>query len=208
MRKDQRSMKTQYTVKCFSSAKEIDFNKVPRAELSNFKWLSGYEPEAYGQLVLVPGDAFYVKMAAQEANPLARHKGKNVPACLDSALEFFVSFDNTSLKYLNIETNANAAVLAQIGMKRGERDDVSDMFDAEMIREGDFWCIYTKVTMDQITELFGISADVFKSGYKFCANFYKCGDETDAPHYGMWNPVETEIPDYHRPEHFGEMTIE
>ncbi len=201
-------MKNQYTVKRFSSEKEIDFSAAPKAKLDNFKWLCGYEPEAYGQLVLVPGDAFYVKMAAKEENPLARHTGKSVPVCLDSALEFFVSFDNTSLKYLNIETNANAAVLAQIGMGRGNRGDVSDKFDAKMVREGDFWCIYTKVPMSEIEELFGISRDVFTSGYKFCANFYKCGDETDAPHYGMWNPVATEIPDYHRPEHFGEMTIE
>lgn len=35
------------------------------------------------------------------------------------------------------------------------------------------------------------------------ANFYKCGDETEFPHYGAWSPVGTPSPDFHRPEFFG-----
>ena len=48
----------------------------------------------------------------------------------------------------------------------------------------------------------------YVSGYTFKGNFYKCGDETDYPHFGMWNPVGTEKPDFHRPEYFGELIIE
>ena len=40
-------------------------------------------------------------------------------------------------------------------------------------------------------------------GKIFRANFYKCGDKLTVPHYVTWNPVGTEQPDYHQPEHFG-----
>jgi hypothetical protein len=40
-------------------------------------------------------------------------------------------------------------------------------------------------------------------GKIFRANFYKCGDKLTVPHYVTWNPVTTENPDYHQPEHFG-----
>ena len=201
-------MKASYTVKTFAKKEDIDFSAIPHANIDNFKWVSGYEPVAYGQLAYVQGDAFYLRVAAKEAAPLARYTGKSVPVCTDSALEFFVSFDNTSLRYLNIETNANGAVLAELGDSRHGRRDVSDLFDATAAREGDEWCVYSKVTVEQIEELFGISRDILKSGYSFRANFYKCGDQTDIPHYGMWNEVATETPDYHRPEHFGDLIIE
>ena len=35
------------------------------------------------------------------------------------------------------------------------------------------------------------------------ANFYKCGDETLHPHFGCWNPVVAEEPNFHLPEFFG-----
>lgn len=40
---------------------------------------------------------------------------------------------------------------------------------------------------------------------KILANFYKCGDITDAPHYLTWNPIDTPEPDFHRPDFFGEL---
>jgi len=39
------------------------------------------------------------------------------------------------------------------------------------------------------------------------ANFYKCADKTAHPHYVSWNPIETDKPDFHRPEFFGRLTF-
>lgn len=36
----------------------------------------------------------------------------------------------------------------------------------------------------------------------FLANFYKCGDKTNNPHFVSWMPVRAEAPDFHRPECF------
>jgi len=45
--------------------------------------------------------------------------------------------------------------------------------------------------------------DTVKPRLEGRANFYKCGDETEFPHYGAWSPPRTEAPDFHRPEFFG-----
>ena len=42
---------------------------------------------------------------------------------------------------------------------------------------------------------------------KLLGNFYKCGDATEMPHYLSWNPIQTERPDFHRPEFFGELYL-
>ncbi|MGL5262502.1 MAG: carbohydrate-binding family 9-like protein, partial [Bacteroides sp.] len=35
------------------------------------------------------------------------------------------------------------------------------------------------------------------------ANFYKCGDELQTPHFLSWNPIDLETPNFHCPKYFG-----
>ena len=46
------------------------------------------------------------------------------------------------------------------------------------------------------------------SGLKARMNLYKCGDNLSHPHFLSWRPIQTEKPDFHRPEFFGEVTFE
>src|SRR5690625_7843138 len=46
------------------------------------------------------------------------------------------------------------------------------------------------------------------SGLRARANFYKCGDETETPHYLSWNPIDTARPDFHQPSYFGRLLFE
>ena len=39
-------------------------------------------------------------------------------------------------------------------------------------------------------------------------NFYKCGDETETPHYLAWAPLSSDTPDYHRRQDFGRLIFE
>ena len=36
-------------------------------------------------------------------------------------------------------------------------------------------------------------------------NLYKCGSKTAHPHYVSWNPIESDTPDFHRPDCFGKL---
>lgn len=45
-------------------------------------------------------------------------------------------------------------------------------------------------------------------GMAIHANFYKCGEKTEYPHFGVWKHPGTPKPDFHRPESFGEIVLE
>ena len=45
-------------------------------------------------------------------------------------------------------------------------------------------------------------------GKEVKANFYKCGDELQTPHFLSWNPIKIEKPDFHRPDFFGSLEFE
>ena len=45
-------------------------------------------------------------------------------------------------------------------------------------------------------------------GMSIRANFYKCGDELQKPHFLSWNPIKIEKPDFHRPDFFGLLEFE
>lgn len=59
--------------------------------------------------------------------------------------------------------------------------------------------------------LFGLFRRIYgrdvRPGQRAAGNFYKCGDETEFPHYGAWSPVRTLSPDFHRPEFFGTLVF-
>ena len=45
-------------------------------------------------------------------------------------------------------------------------------------------------------------------GKEIKANFYKCGDELQTPHFLSWNALEIDQPDFHRPDFFGTLEFE
>ena len=53
--------------------------------------------------------------------------------------------------------------------------------------------VFGDFTLERGTELWG--------------NFFKVGEETGCPHYGMWSPIVSKIPDFHRPECFGKIIV-
>lgn len=39
-------------------------------------------------------------------------------------------------------------------------------------------------------------------------NFYKCASDTSQPHFMSWSPINTEKPDFHRPNEFGKIIFD
>ena len=189
--------------------KDIDFSRAEKAMISNYKWTEGYTPEAYAQLVCVEGRGFALRMTAIESNPKAVYTKFDEPVYTDSCLEFFVSFNNESNKYMNFEMNSNGAFLAAVRTDRANKTSIkmlAPLPKVKAFKNDDSWSVEVFFSNDFIGKTFGKFS--FARGESFRGNFYKCGDETEIPHFGMWNPVETEKPDFHRPEFFGTLTIE
>ena len=135
----------------------------------------------------------------------------NQMVCEDSCVEFFVSPEDDGI-YYNMEFNAIGTCLQGTGTDRSSSKRVQPEIISKIRR-------LTTAGTQPIKEKTGkyvwaitiaIPFEVFfhhtikdLKGKIFRANFYKCGDKLTVPHYVTWNPVGTENPDYHQPEHFG-----
>ncbi len=189
--------------------KEINFDRAEKALISNYKWTEGYTPEAYAQLICVEGKGFALKMTAMESDPTAIYTKYNDPVYKDSCLEFFVNFNTDNNKYMNFEMNSNGAFLAAIRTDRANKTPINMLAPLPKLtatKNDNSWTVEVFFSNDFIGKLFGKFS--FARGEVFKGNFYKCGDETPIPHFGMWSPVDNETPDFHRPEFFGTLKIE
>ena len=205
-----------YRVARLRAGNTIDWSTVPAAEIDCYRWLTGYAPRATAQLVYVEGEAFVLRMTCRENAPRAVCTEYNQPVYTDSCLEFFAIWDNTSDRYVNMEMNARGTLLSNIGADRHGRTPIRDLCGEIFPVTGEMadgaWTVTATVPLSMLASLYGtdaaVLADKLTAGYAFRGNFYKCGDNTEIPHYGMWNPVGTEKPDFHRPEYFGTLILD
>ncbi len=189
----------------------IDFAGVPEALIDNYRWREGYAPYASAKLIYVRGTGLALLMKCREENPKAVYDSFFDPVYRDSALEFFFSLDRIGETedglYLNCEMNSKGTALMEFGRRKPDHhrlDSIAEPPKVKAFREGDCWCVCTVFSDELIEKLFGRRLNI---GDTFCGNFYKCGDDTDIPHFGMWSPVMTETPNFHRPDYFGTFII-
>ena len=154
---------------------------------------------------------FHAHFDAYEKNPRAEVTQQQGPVCDDSCLEWFINFDPIHTdRYFNIEMNAKG--IANMGFRKDRYDntpvaveDIETMDIKAKIFE-DHWTVDYTVPFELLKKY--IPDYEFKKGLEHPANVYKCGDETEFPHFGCWKMVNREKPDFHIPSYFGRMTIE
>jgi hypothetical protein len=151
-----------------------------------------------------------VQLSAREEKPLSRFSGLLNMVCLDSCLEFFFCPAAVDDRYFNFEFNPQGAMY--LGFGRDRRSSVRqvlsnyrDFFSVAPFSRDEWWGLDFSIPLSFIQMY--VPAFQLKPGYAFRGNFYKCGDETAAPHYLAWNPVHTDHPDFHRPADFGDIVL-
>ena len=189
----------------------VDWNKVEKAPISSYTWGNEYMPEAYAQLVLVEDKGFALRMHCNETAPRTTYFHYNDPVYKDSAMEFFASFNNKSDLYMNFEMNSAGAFLSAVRVDRKNKTPIDKLVDVTQItvdteKDENGWSVEAFYPLNVIAELFDVSE--FPHGYRFKGNFYKCGDDTDIPHFGSWAPINLEKPDFHCPAFFGDLVID
>ena len=129
----------------------------------------------------------------------------------DSCVEFFMR-KSDELYYTNFEFNCIGTCLAARGNSRYNRTPFTSN-EYKKIRR--YATIHSKsfvekkgihaweLTVSIPFELMGFDSSDMPD--KIRGNFYKCADETANPHYVTWSPINLPAPDYHCPEHFGEI---
>lgn len=176
----------------------------------HYPWnTNGYTPEVHFTLT-ISDDAFLLHIETNEQNPRRmEHQHLNY-VHYDSCVEWFVNFaPETCDRYFNFEINANGTLYAAFRKNRSEFTllELEDMNLLEIKPEvlDDKWIIDFKVPFTFIKKY--IPEFEFQKGMTILSNFYKCGDRTEYPHFGIWNPINLPQPDFHRPEFFGKIVL-
>ena len=133
----------------------------------------------------------------------------------DSCCEFFLQpFDDGP--YYNFECNAAEKMYIACGMSREGRKQVATYLYRSVKRWSSFghrafaerqgrhtWELALVIPLEVLT------AHHLRhpKGMVMRANFYKCGDKLQNPHFLSWNPVDCDHPDFHRPSSFGKIVF-
>jgi hypothetical protein len=134
-----------------------------------------------------------------------RHQG---PVWEDACVEFFLSFENDNGGYYNFEFNCLGTFLAAFGPSKTERKAL----EQEVIKQiKTLSCIVQHEQEEiewELTAAIPIKCLVHSSvgklqGISCNANFYKCGDMLNDPHFVAWSDISCETPNFHLPAYFG-----
>ena len=129
--------------------------------------------------------------------------------CSDSCLEFFLAPKADDARYFNFEWNRLCNAYVGFGGARRTRarqilKDPKMLFAPVTFDTADGWGIEYRIPKKYIQMYM---PDFEMHGEAAC-NFYKCGDETETPHYLAWAPLSSDTPDYHRRQDFGRLIFE
>ena len=186
---------------------------IEKHDISYVPWESySYKPKV--DFAIAHTDfALLLKFFVSENDLRAIYTKSNEPVYKDSCVELFILFDEKG--YYNFEFNCAGTCLLGFGKGRNERLQVSDEL-IDRIRYQSLlkpsahpeanisWELTLEIPFD-VFHFHQIKTLKKKLGR---ANFYKCGDDLPKPHFLTWNKIETEEPDFHRPEYFGSFEFE
>lgn len=161
-------------------------------------------------------NAILLHYRVKEDSVRARYGEDNGCVWTDSCVEFF-SIPAGDGIYYNLECNCIGTVLLAAGPERNNREAASAEVTAQVGR-------WASLGREPFEERVGVCewevallvpySVFFKhrveslDGKEVKANFYKCGDELQQPHFLSWNPIRIDNPDFHRPDFFGTLEFE
>ena len=198
----------EYIAKKVESAMKIDDARWENAEIVSldYVWADSFPSPYETKAQLVHSDeGITVRLTTNEWPIKVTTMELNGRICIDSCMEMFFIPNMDDAEYINLEMNPAAVSLTAKGPDRysrprldihGENVKIESMIKAE---EG--WTVMAFLSYDFLLKHYSHVDKTMR------ANFYKCGDQTVKVHYSTWNPVQTEKPDYHRPEYFGKIIL-
>ncbi|MGN0526249.1 MAG: carbohydrate-binding family 9-like protein [Acutalibacteraceae bacterium] len=186
-----------------------DFFDSQYTELDSFHWEADipYRPRVLFKMGVVDG-SLTARLKRYEREPKTTYTERNQPVYEDSCLEFFFNPFEDKKEYINIECNSST-YLSQFGDGKQGRVYVSDITDIEprinrfggRDENGFFWGVAITVTKEFISAVY--KTDINTIDFNCVkANFYKCGDKCNTPHFVAFNPVTTLPPGFHNPSCF------
>jgi len=188
----------------------FDWQDIPVLSIDCQPWGNSTDIKAWAQICYNDAGLF-VHMWAKEKDVRAELTRPLSMVCQDSCLEFFFCPDENDARYVNFEINPNCCTFIGVSHCRSQSirlcpENEAVLFNKHSNYTAIGWEVSYTIPLSFLNVLF--PACKFYSGAIIKANCYKCGDKTTVPHYFSWNPVQNEVPDFHRPQDFGEMILE
>lgn len=178
------------------------------AKIESYAWdESGYQPEARAYAAWSE-NGLHVLMCANEREIIAEETRFGGDVYKDSCMEWFLQPFEDDARYINVEVNAAGVAHIGFGAGRENRTVLSEMPENVNLQvsahDGAWWAVAYTIPVALMEALWGRTPE---PGQSMRGNFYKC-DESIHPHFGSWNYIVCDHPDFHRPECFGVMTLE
>ena len=193
----------EYTIRVLN---DLNWNNIDKAMIDKHPWRKDYMPLSYAQLCVVK-DTLYIKMTCHESNPKAVYTKFYEEVWLDSTMEAFFGYEKGGC-YINCEMNSIGNSLIGIGNGRNGRRRIDEFCPIPKVtaeKTEDKWSVTAEFPLESLKAIFPEAT--LNEGTVMYGNLYKVGEETHTPHYGMWNEITWDIPDFHRPEFFGKFII-
>ncbi len=190
----------------------LDQAHIPFQAIDEVNWSAEYPyaPSVQFRMAYME-DKILIHYMVEEQSVRAVAEKDNGSVWQDSCCEFFVSPTDDGT-YYNIEANCAGQILLANGAGRHDRT----FADPTVISQIDRWSSLGRTPFEEKigncawemalvipTTVFFKHNRVQLKGQKMRANFYKCGDLLQTPHFLSWNKIDVPTPDFHRPEFFG-----
>lgn len=195
----------QYEIQRFSEAALREgsvWADLPVAMVDTYIWGGEYRPRAEARLACSETGLF-LRMEAWEPEAFLRMEEEE-HVHKDSCMElFFQTLPEEDERYVNVEINPQGILHAKIGTSREDRQlfPKTGIVVTPFLEKGEtaHWGFVVEIPFSALEAVYGK-----RPARRMRGNFYKCGDMTPQPHYGVWSGYDWPRPDFHRPEGFGE----
>jgi len=202
---------------------DLDWNDVRPLDIAVFfDGGSDHRPRTQAR-VLYDDDQLYIRFDVADQYVRVVAQNPQAPVSKDSCVEFFVQPESCS-GYFNFEINAGGCLLlyytpispegralmserlpvpVELVQRMNIRHSLPKRIDPE-IGEPCEWFVEADIPFALFEHYTESQEPLPRKAWR--ANFYKCGDETSHPHWGMWSP----IPDgrsFHRPDCFANLVF-
>ena len=155
-------------------------------------------------------DYLTVRFTVEEPSDCFRAEVKedNGRSWEDSCVEIFLQNPVNPSEYFNFETTSRGYMLAARGPDRNSREVLPQTEIDSVIRTKELASVAGNLvcwgmTVQIPASIFGMNS---YEGVTLKGNLYKCADKAATPHYLSAFEIDTEKPDFHRPEFFREFT--
>ena len=206
--------------KCPALASEVpalmDVNDIVFNPIACVNWKEyPYQPEVKFRAAHT-GDAILLHYQVTEASVRAVALADDGRVWEDACVEFFLSPEGNDF-YYNFECNCATKLLLHGGPAGSERPTASE----EVLKSVKRWaslgtepfeerigeCSWEVALIIPVSAIFRHEIETL-NGKTMHANFYKCGDLLQTPHFLSWSPIDLPQPKFHCPEFFGEIKFE